>query len=266
MIDPFGRNIEILRVSVTDRCNFRCVYCMPESGVPFIDHSEVLSYEEITQVVQAGIKMGINKIRLTGGEPLIRPGIVILTKMLADLPGIKELAMTTNGALLTKYAKQLKEAGLNRVNISLDTLNPIRFREITRGGSLDDVIAGIDAAIDAGLTPVKLNIVVPPEISDNDAVSVETFARTRGLVTRRIRRMDIRTGTHGVVENSDRGDCSVCNRLRLSSDGYIRCCLLADQRYSVRKYGPERAFELAVLNKPEAGQGTISSYMYQIGG
>jgi len=169
-MDRYGRLIDYLRVSVTDRCNLRCIYCMPEEGVQLCSHDEILRYEEIVAVVRAAAELGISKIRLTGGEPLVRLGIVDLVRELAAVPGIEDLAMTTNGTLLARYAADLAEAGLRRVNISLDTLQPARFRAITRRGDLRDTLAGIDAANSAGLTPVKINTVVMRGVNDDEVV------------------------------------------------------------------------------------------------
>ncbi|MCD4653605.1 radical SAM protein [bacterium] len=266
MIDPFGRKIEIIRMSVTDRCNFRCTYCMPESGVTNISHNKIMRYEEIVEVVAAAVKLDITHFRLTGGEPLVRPGVTTLLQMMRSIPKVQEIALTTNGSLLAPIAEKLKTAGLDRVNISLDTLDPERFRVITRGGDIRDVLKGIEAAVDAGLTPVKLNIVVFPGENDRDARMVEEFAAEKNLISRRINKMDLQNGEFGIVENSDRGDCRVCNRLRLTSDGYMRCCLLNDRMYDVRKLGARQAIICAIKNKPERGTGTSISGMNTIGG
>lgn len=156
MQDRFQRQINYLRISVTDRCNLRCVYCMPAEGVQCLPHSEILTLEEIVDVVKAGVRVGIRKVRLTGGEPLLRRGILELIKKLSDIPEIDDIALTTNGILLGDMAKDLKVAGLKRVNISLDTLQPARFHRITRGGNLNLVRRGIDAALENGLEPVKI--------------------------------------------------------------------------------------------------------------
>lgn len=266
MKDSFGRKIELIRISVTDRCNYRCVYCMPESGVPDISHQQIMRYEEIRDVVIAAVDLGINLFRLTGGEPLVRPGIVDLVAMIRAVPGVKEIALTTNGALLAPKAKALKAAGLDRVNISLDTLDPERFKLITRGGNIQDVITGIEAAREAELTPIKLNIVVMPENGETDAEAVEAFARKNGLISRRIHKMDLQKGLFDIVENSDRGNCRVCNRLRLTSDGHVRSCLMDDRNYSVREMGAREALVAAIRNKPEKGTGTGISGMNVIGG
>jgi len=173
-LDNFNRPISYLRVSVTDRCNLRCVYCMPPQGVPWRPHDDILRYEEIETVVRAAAELGISKVRLTGGEPLVRLGIVNLVAMLSRIPGIDDLAMTTNGALLARYAGELKAAGLQRVNVSLDTLRPERFRRITRLGELSDTLGGIAAAKEAGLVPVKINTVVIRSLNDDEVVD---FAR-----------------------------------------------------------------------------------------
>jgi len=166
--DSFQRPINYLRISVTDRCNLRCVYCMPESGVELISHYDILSYEEIYTVVKAAAELGINRIRLTGGEPLVRAGISDLVTLISGIDTIDDIALTTNGILLARYAAELKEAGLRRVNISLDTLKPDRFRKITRCGTLNSTLEGIEAAYAADLTPVKINVVVMAGVNDDE--------------------------------------------------------------------------------------------------
>ena len=176
--DSFNRPISYLRVSVTDRCNLRCVYCMPPGGIPWRPHGEVLRYEEIERVVRAAAGLGISKVRLTGGEPLARKGLVDLVAMIARIPGIDDLAMTTNGILLARHAEDLKAAGLRRVNVSLDTLRPEWFRRITRLGELSDTLEGIAAAKDAGLVPVKVNTVVIRGLNDDEVVDFARLTHT----------------------------------------------------------------------------------------
>ena len=159
MKDSHGRVIDYLRISLTDRCNFRCIYCMPEEGVQQLPHEEILRIEEIVQAVRVAADMGIRSIRLTGGEPLVRLGVVDLVRDIANVPGIENISMTTNGVLLPRMADDLKAAGLSRVNISLDTLDPDQFRQITRRGELQQTLDGIDAALEAGFNPVKINAV-----------------------------------------------------------------------------------------------------------
>lgn len=173
IIDGFGRAFAYLRVSVTDLCNLRCVYCMPEEGVPWVPREEILRFEEILEIVEAAAQCGVRKVRLTGGEPLIRKDICKLVRMIASVPGINELALTTNGTNLAGCAEALAAAGLKRVNISLDTLDPIKFKRITRRGDLSEVLAGIGAAERAGLQPLKLNMVVLGGINEEE---VESFA------------------------------------------------------------------------------------------
>ncbi len=161
MYDRFNREITYLRISVTDRCNLRCTYCMPSCGVDLKSHHDMLTFEEITEIARVAVGLGIRKIRLTGGEPLVRRGIVELVRQLAAIEGLETLAMTTNGILLPRYARDLRAAGLQAVNISLDTLDAARYREMTRGGRVEDAVAGVDAAIVAGFRPIKINVVVP---------------------------------------------------------------------------------------------------------
>lgn len=160
VIDRFGRRIEYLRLSVTDRCNLRCLYCMPPDGIALLPRDEILSIEEITRVAQCAIELGMNRLRISGGEPLVRQGILELVRLLAEIPGLRDLGMTTNGILLSEYAQALKDAGLRRVNVSVDSLDPETYMRITRGGDLSAALAGIQAATDAGLSPVKINAVV----------------------------------------------------------------------------------------------------------
>ena len=168
-LDAFGRHIHYLRVSLTDKCNLRCVYCMPEQMV-FRPNAELLSDGELSQVLQAMSNLGFDKFRLTGGEPTVRPSIVSIVREIAALPNTREIAMTTNGLKLPQLAEPLKRAGLARVNISIDSLDPAKFKRITRWGDVNDVLAGIDAAKRAGLTPIKLNAVVIRGFNEDDVV------------------------------------------------------------------------------------------------
>ena len=190
-LDAYNRPISYLRISVTDRCNLRCVYCMPPHGVSKRSHDEILRYEEIETVVRAAAGLGITKVRLTGGEPLVRPGIVDLVQMLARIPGIDDLAMTTNGILLSDYASELVKAGLQRVNVSLDTLCPERFRHITRCGKLQDVLHGMAAARQVGLTPIKINTVVIRGMNDDEVIDLARKTVETGWHVRFIELMPI---------------------------------------------------------------------------
>lgn len=164
MNPPAGQTVDYLRLSVTDRCNYRCVYCMPPEGVPFKPHEELLSYEDMEFFVRAATQLGISKVRLTGGEALVRRGLPDLVRLIRAVPGITGVSLTTNGVLLPRFADELKAAGLDRVNISLDSLDPERYRLLTRGGSLEGALEGVEAALRADLSPVKLNVVMMPDL------------------------------------------------------------------------------------------------------
>lgn len=164
MNPPAGQTVDYLRLSVTDRCNFRCVYCMPPGGVQFKSHEEILGYEEMVFFVRAATELGISKVRITGGEPLVRKGLPDLVGLIRRLPGIADVSLTTNGVLLPRFARELKKQGLDRVNISLDSLDPGRYHELTRGGRLESALAGVEAAFANELRPVKLNVVMMPEL------------------------------------------------------------------------------------------------------
>lgn len=266
MIDRFGRRIDYLRISVTDRCNLRCRYCMPPDGPTLVPHAEILRFEEIVEVARVAVEMGVTKLRLTGGEPLVRREIEKLVRMLAQLPGVRDLAMTTNGTLLAKHAKALALAGLHRVNVSLDAIDPQRYAAITANGDVRDVLAGIEAACRAGLHPIKLNCVVGGDSDPHDAQDVAKFARTHGLQVRFIPQMDLARGRFGLVQGGTGGDCPRCNRLRLSADGQIRPCLFSDLGYSVRELGAAEALRRAVEAKPASGSACTSRSISAIGG
>jgi cyclic pyranopterin phosphate synthase len=239
---------------------------MPEEGIELIDHVDILSFEEITLFTQTAVEMGISKVRITGGEPLVRKGIASLVKMLANIEGIKDLAMTTNGILLAKYAAELKEAGLHRVNISLDTVDPEKYKSLTRGGELNDVLEGIKAAKDAGLSPIKINCVIKKSIEEPEALSVKKYCEENGLIARFIYEMDIEKGEFGVVHGGSGGDCANCNRLRLTSDGYLKPCLFSNLSINIRKSGYKEAMKIAIDQKPECGLNSTSHKFYNIGG
>ena len=239
---------------------------MPEEGIKLLPHDAILSFSEIVELVKAAVNLGIDKVRLTGGEPLVRRGIVDLVKMLSEIEGIKDLSMTTNGILLKKYAKSLKDAGLNRINISLDTMDPEIFKLQTRGGNLRYVLEGIEAAKEFGLAPVKINCVVWNSSQEKDAQEVAEYCREKGLQVRFIHQMNLQTGEFSVVEGGEGGNCAQCNRLRLTSDGKIKPCLFSDIAYDVREMGAENALLAAVGKKPKAGSHSKSSEFYNIGG
>ncbi|KAF0091141.1 MAG: molybdenum cofactor biosynthesis protein A [Fusobacteria bacterium] len=185
------RTIDYIRISVTDRCNLRCVYCMPENGVDLLKHQDMMSFEEIYNLILALVPAGIKKIRLTGGEPLVRNGIEKLIKMLRSIPEIEDITLTTNGILLEEMAEGLKAAGLSRINVSLDSLDEIRFKQITRWGSLEKVLKGIDKAIDIGLKPVKINVVAIKGFNDDEFINFVEYAYKKEVQVRFIELMPI---------------------------------------------------------------------------
>ena len=382
LIDSYNRTIDYLRISVTDRCNFRCVYCMPENGAPVAPKADILTYEEIERLARIAIGLGMTKIRLTGGEPLVRRDIDLLVQKIGAIPGLHDLSMTTNGFLLERYAPQFARYGLNRINISLDTLQPDRFSRIARRGNLSDVLQGIQAAHDAGLNPIKLNCVVmrgwnedevadfarltleqpfdvrfielmpinwsqgddsqaPTGMSDMFALAAAPGYRRDTNVTlyanvglasfrsgfnlpaadsqagqldaRQMRRAFVSTqemreqienalgtlspaevitngparsyrlpgalGTVGFISQITNDMCENCNRLRLTADGQLRPCLMADGEVDLRTVLRSSAtdssiadlFRLTVLHKPkehrlEDGMMPIGRNMSQLGG
>ena len=189
MRDGFNRTIDYLRLSVTDRCNLRCVYCLPETAPRFAPSGDLLSDDEIVELVGAFARLGVSKIRITGGEPLVRPGLPALVNRLSAIPGINDLSLSTNGVLLGGLAGELKAAGLSRVNISLDTLDPVRFANIARFGHLKSVRDGIEAALEAGLAPVKLNVVVARGMNDDEIGAFAALTDTKPLHVRFIELM-----------------------------------------------------------------------------
>lgn len=202
MRDSFGREINYLRISLTDRCNLRCSYCMPEQGiVNKTEHDEILSLEEVYRIAKAFAKLGVSKIRLTGGEPLVRKGIVELVERLSKLDGVTDLAMTTNGLLLKDMAGPLKDAGLGRVNISLDTLDKSKYKEITRGGDLKKVLEGIEEARRVGLTPIKINTVLIGGFNDNEIMDFINMTQKENIDVRFIELMPIGEAADWATKN-----------------------------------------------------------------
>lgn len=190
--DRFNRAITYLRISLTDRCNLRCVYCMPEAGLQWIPRPEILNFEEIARIVEAGVSVGLRSIRLTGGEPLVRRDLTRLVSMLANIAGIEDIALSTNGLLLAERVRELRDAGLRRVNISLDTLREDRFFAIARRPGLARVLAGIRTSIDAGLSPIKLNCVVMRGQNDDELADFAALTRAHPVYVRFIELMPVR--------------------------------------------------------------------------
>ena len=254
MKDGHGRTIDYLRISLTDRCNYRCIYCMPEEGVQSMCHTDILRIEEIAHVVRVFSNLGIKSVRLTGGEPLVRKGVVDLVRDINDMPGIKNISLTTNGVLLPRMADQLRQAGLSRVNISLDTLDAEQFHAITRRGYLQEALDGIDAALAAGFNPVKINAVAVRQLHQ-DYLAFAKLSIDRPLHVRFIEYMPVgessgangcgwgparyfefpgAKGTVGFISPMSRHFCGECNRMRLTADGKLRPCLFSDREYDIR--------------------------------
>jgi cyclic pyranopterin phosphate synthase len=265
MFDRYSRSINYLRISVTDRCNLHCTYCMPDEGIQLLDHSDILSFEEIAEFTRVAVQNGITKVRLTGGEPLVRKGIVDLVSMLASIDGLEDLSMTTNGILLPEFAADLKKAGLRRVNISLDTVNPEKYCQITRNGELSKVLEGIESARIAGLEPIKINCVILGQ-PDEETLLLRNYCQERGLKLRFIHQMNLKTGEFSTVEGGDGGNCSKCNRVRLLANGDIKPCLFSDLGYNIRELGSQEALTRALGNKPKNGTYNQSGEFYNIGG
>lgn len=265
MRDSFNREIGYLRISVTDLCNLRCVYCMPADGIIKKEHHEIMSVERIKEVVLAASKLGITKVRLTGGEPLVRHGIMEICREIKSISTIKELCLTTNGVLLKDMAKDLFDAGVDRLNISLDTLKKDKFERITRGGNLDDVLEGIKEAKRVGFKNIKINVVLIGGFNDDEIADFAKFAKKEELVVRFIELMPIGQGKEmsrssfvsndlilksipeliktkddgvsieysfkdskgkiGLISPLSNSFCKYCSRIRLTSDGKIKPCL-----------------------------------------
>jgi cyclic pyranopterin phosphate synthase len=284
MLDKFSREINYLRVSITDRCNLHCIYCRPKEGISLQGHEDILRYEEIIRIVSVAVKMGLDKVRVTGGEPLVRRGFIEFIAALKKINGLKDISLTTNGILLEEYAQGIFDAGIRRINISLDSLNKDKYFSITSGGNLDDVLRGIARAEEAGFSPIKINTVAIKGFNDDEALDFARLAADKPFQVRFIELMPVgrQTGMdfgedympasqliekisrHYQLEpiknkrnKSDgpakifkikggRGEigfinpvsdhfCSTCNRLRLTSDGKLRVCLLKEAEVDLKK-------------------------------
>ncbi len=268
MFDTFNRDISYLRVSVTDRCNLRCLYCMPESGIELKSHADILSYEKIVSIVAAAVKMGIHKIRLTGGEPLLRRNIAFLVRELKAVRGVSEISMTSNGTLLDLLAAELKQAGLDRLNISLDTLDAGKYRQLTRNGEIEKVFAGMAAARRAGFKAIKVNMVLLPGFNDNEVETMKKFCGENDLLLQRIHHYSLHD--HKTVQKELTAErplsCHVCNRLRLTADGKLKPCLFSDREFAVDFSDIPASLEKAVQAKPRHGVACRNRENWQIGG
>jgi cyclic pyranopterin phosphate synthase len=251
--DCYDRKISCLLLSVTDACNLRCKYCAPAEGSITFRRGALLSFKEMVALTRQAVGFGIDRVRLTGGEPLVRWGIVRLVAMLREISGLRDVAMTSNGILLSGLARDLRRAGLGGLTISLDTLDPKRFRDLSGGGDLRKVLAGIDAAVAEGFETITLNCVVEFSPDETDARQVAGFGRERGIDVRFIRRMGLHQGRLWPICEGDSGHCYRCNRLRVACDGRVSPCLFDDQSFSIRRYGIDGALRLAVGHKPATG-------------
>lgn len=274
MLDCYGRPITYLRISVTDRCNLRCIYCMPPQGVCKQRHSDILSFEEIEEIVRAAAELGVRKVRITGGEPLVRRGIADLCRRLGAIEGVADLSMTTNGTLLPPLAGELFAAGVRRINISLDTLEADKYRAITRCGTLADALAGFRAAAEAGMSPIKLNAVLIGGCNDDEIFSLVELTRhypvevrfielmpmghaapfppeaylPGGVVLERmpelrpegesgvakLYRLPGAPGRVGLINPLSCAFCGSCDRLRLTADGKLKPCLHSAGEFPLR--------------------------------
>ncbi|MFH0702416.1 MAG: radical SAM protein [bacterium] len=265
MLDRFNREINYIRISVTDKCNLRCIYCMPEEGISLKSHSEILRYEEIELILKEAVKLGINKIRLTGGEPLFKRDIETLVKKISSIDGIKQLCMTTNGTLLSQKAKILKQAGLNSINISLDTLDPEKYRKITRIGNIKDVFNGIEAALDEGFF-VKLNMVVLKDINEDEVQAMQEFCQKRHILLQLINHFSLNSVKQNEYYFDRPPKCKNCNRIRLLCDGVLKSCLHSDEEYRVDFNNIAKSLKNVILSKPEKGSSCTLKKMVEIGG
>ena len=291
MRDRCARNITYLRLSVTDLCSLRCRYCMPAGGVSKRDHRDICSVEELVEIAQAAADCGIRKVRLTGGEPLVRRGILDICRGVAAIPGVEELCLTTNGLALPQLAEPLREAGVDRLNVSLDTLQPDRYAYMTRGGRLEEVFRGLEAAAEAGFSGLKINVVLMKDFNDSEIPDFLDLAFRYPLEVRFIELMpigegrnaqflpsqavldacpDLRPlegsgvarryrapggrGTVGLIEPMSHRFCAQCDRVRVTADGKLKPCLHAEREIPLRGlHGEElrRAVREGVAAKPE---------------
>ena len=266
MLDQFNREIHYLRISITDKCNLRCAYCMPEEGVPFKPHNAIMSFEEIVRVVESAAKLGIHKIRLTGGEPLVRKDVVELVRMIKAVEGIEHLGMTTNGVLLDKLAEPLREGGMDSLNISMDTLNPERYKKITRIGDISFTLRGIEAARSAGFGKIKINMVVMDNTPDGEIQEMDDFCVKKGLTLQLINHYDLSEEKQNTYVFDRPSKCAVCNRIRLTADGLLKPCLHSNQEIPVNPEDIISSLKETILAKPENGSVCTNRSMIEIGG
>ena len=282
MNDAYGRRIDYLRLSVTDLCNYRCIYCMPDSGVAKKEHAGILSVEECVDVAAQAVRCGVRKVRVTGGEPLVRRGILDICRGIAAIGGVEELCLTTNGSLLREFARPLQEAGVDRLNVSLDTLRAERFASLTRRGSLTDVLEGVDAALRAGFGRLKFNVVLMGGVNDDEIPDFVALTRERPVEVRFIELMPVGecadwdrsrfigaqrvlefcpelmpleadgvaaryripgyAGTVGLIRPLSHKFCADCNRIRVTADGRLKPCLHSAEEIPLKGLKGEALF------------------------
>jgi cyclic pyranopterin phosphate synthase len=239
---------------------------MPEEGIKLLHHKDILTFDEIRDFTKIAVAGGVTKVRITGGEPLVRKGIGTLIGMISEIKEINDLSMTTNGVLLKQFAGELRSAGLQRINISLDTVDPEKFKAITRTGNIMDVFDGIQAARRAGLSPIKINCVIKQSKEEEEARSVAQFCNDNGLEIRYITQMDLIKGHFSTVVGGTGGNCTLCNRLRLTANGKLKPCLFSNIEYDIRELGYDAALKMAIDEKPECGSTNETGAFYNIGG
>jgi len=268
MLDRFNREIDYLRISVTDRCNHRCFYCVPDGWGGHADHKDILSYEQIEAITREAVTLGFKKVRLTGGEPLFRDHIEVLVKMLSDIAGIQELCMTTNGYHLPELADKLAANGLNRITISIDSLDPERYRKITRGGKLGDALLAVDAARRAGLTPIKINMIILEDTTEKDIQDMQEYCDRNEVTLQKIMQFSLydRDDLCTRIQTERPPPCHHCNRLRLMADGFFKPCLFSDEEIKVDFSDLRGSIERAILGKPQSGSTCRNRTMCAIGG
>ncbi len=263
MLDRYNRDINYLRISVTQDCNLRCVYCAPDEYRPLQD--SVLSIDEILDVVQAGVRIGLKKIRLTGGEPLLRRDIVEMVAGIKGVDGIEQIGLTTNGIKLPLLATSLRRAGLDSVNISLDTLEPDRFRELTRVGSLSDTISGVEAATQCGLS-VKINMVILSDTTNSEMAAIREFCDARELKLQLIRQYSLEETKLDDSDYDRPPPCEHCNRIRLLANGMLKPCLHSDTEIKLNRNNPGDSLVSAINSKPARGAICAGRKIIEIGG
>ena len=266
MFDRFDRKITYLRVSVTDRCNLRCTYCTGVHDFIPKKHTDILRYEEIRDIVKEASDIGITKVRLTGGEPLIKKNIETLVRYISEIDAITELTMTTNGSLLADKAEGLKQNGLDRINISFDTLDQERYTQITGRGDISDVFKGIEAARNAGFKNTKINMVIIPTLNMDEIETMRAFCIEKGLDLQLIRQFSL-SEQKSSVQGYDRPPrCTECNKIRLLADGMIKPCLVTDIEVKVDMNDIKGSLRKAIELKPKRGSVCETRTMHQIGG